>query len=153
MTIEPTTPVTETPVASATVSPARQPLSEEILQYLQVLAEDLDTAVDFCTPYGKGLKLLTNKPNDPYYAYVWRMARFHSGADMSMPMLCFYELGNAIERDFPDFGRVSFLYCDETRTQGLDTLDGLVDKLLVRVGLSRTRAAVRWVGALRGLGL
>lgn len=127
------------------------PVPEEILQYIEVFAQDVDTAVEHCTPYGKGLKLLSNKPDDLYYAYVWRMARFNCGDDMKMPIGAFWDIGEAITGDFQV--RISFHLIDESRKKVLDMLDELSDKLLGRIGLSTTRAAQRWSGALRGMSL
>lgn len=125
----------------------KEPVPEDILEYVKALCEDVDTAVEHCTPYGKGLKLLSNKPGDRYYAYVWRMARFHCGQDTSFPSLCFYELSDAIEKDFDV--RVRFHIIDESRKQLLDLLDNLADEVLKRIGLSTHVAASRWAGILR----
>ena len=128
-----------------------QPIPDPILQYLEILASDVNAAVQDCTPYGKGLKLLSNKPGDGYYAYVWRMARFHCGEDMSMPMQCLFDLSDAIAADFEM--RIDFFLIDGSRKKALDTLDGLADSVLKRIGLSTTHTAVQWAGALRSMGL
>ena len=131
--------------------PYDQPVPEEIVQYIEVFTQDVDTAVSHCTPYGKGLKLLENKPGDLYYAYVWRMARFNCGDDMKMPIGAFWDIAVAISEDFEV--EISFHMIDDSRKKVLDMLDALSDKLLERIGLSTTRAAHRWSGALRGISL
>lgn len=127
-----------------------QPVPQEIIEYVEVLAQDIDAAVEHCTPYGKGLKLLSNKPDDPYYAYVWRMARFHSGEDMRMPMGAFWDIAQGIEQDFEV--SIGFYLLDDSRKKVLDILDGLSDKLLTRIGYSTNRAAIHWGSVVAGMG-
>lgn len=122
---------------------------EEIIEYIEVLALDVDAAVTHCTPYGKGLKLLSNKPEDPYYAYVWRMARFHSGEDMRMPMGAFWDLSEGIRSDFEI--SIGFYLIDDSRKKVLDLLDDLADKLLKRIGYSTNRAAIHWRSVVQGM--
>lgn len=126
-----------------------QPVPQEIIEYVEVLAQDIDTAVEHCTPYGKGLKLLSNKPDDPYYAYVWRMARFHSGEDMRMPMGAFWDIAQGIEQDFEV--SIGFYLLDDSRKKVLNTLDELSDKLLTRIGYSTNRAAIHWQSVVAGM--
>lgn len=123
-----------------------QPVPEEILQYIEVLAQDVSTAVEHCTPYGKRLKLLANKPDDLYYAYVWRMARFHSGEDMRRPIQCFFDLSQAIQEDFGV--RIDFFLIDETRKHLLDELDALADRVLESIGIGTDHAARHWRSVL-----
>jgi len=131
--------------------PHDKPIPGPILQYLEIVAADVDAAVHGCTPYGKGLKLLSNKPDDGYYAYVWRMARFHCGEDMRMPIQCIFDLSDAIAADFGV--RIGFFTLDHSRRKALTTLDDLADRVLKRIGLSTTTTALHWAGTLHEMGL
>ncbi len=127
------------PAACASVV---SPLSAEILRYIEYLAGDIGLAVEECTPYGKGLKVKSNKPEDGYYAFVWRMARFHCGEDSSTPTLCYWDLAQALRDDFGV--DVSFYFLDDSRRKVLNLMEGLAHKLLDEIGVSTITAARHW---------
>jgi hypothetical protein len=75
--------------------------------------------------------LRSKRPENRRAYYVWRMARFHGGADVTMPVIAMMELGD-----------------DPFRPE----LDILADAVARRVYGSDLAAAYRWRGALGGSG-
>ena len=63
--------------------------------------------------------------------YVWRMARFHGGADTTMPVMCFYSIG------------VYGLIGPEAQAV-LDLLDPLADEAAFEEYGTDTAAAQQW---------
>ena len=80
------------------------------------------------------------------YAYMWRMASFHSGADMRMPMTCYFDLQNYLDAEGINV-KVCGLLDDDSRAL-LDEIDTAVDIVLIRLGEDNMRAARRWGHAL-----
>ncbi len=79
------------------------------------------------------------------YAYIWRMARFHSGADVTMPIMCGFDLQDYLdENGIP--GRVAMLL-DDAGQAITNEADAVVDKVLEALGEDPNGAARRW-GAL-----
>jgi len=122
------------------------PVPGYIMEDIAKIAKDWASAAIAVSSYGKCQKLKTKKPHDLIYAYVWRQARFHSGADMTMPMQCYFDLEMGIAKKFGV--RVSFHRLDESRKAVLDSLDACVDKVLREMGLSTTKASAVWGRAL-----
>lgn len=76
----------------------------------------------------KGRKGLRSKrPESPRAYYVWRLARFHGGVDVTMPVCA--ELDNAGD-------------------PFIDLLDLMADKVAVKVFGTDKAAAYRWINAL-----
>lgn len=115
-----------------------------ILEYFKVVTEHVEYAIQACTPHGHGLKLKVNKPEDPYFAYIWRQARYKSGEDTQQPHGCYHELSDAIANDFGV--EINFLHTfkHESHKKILEMLDGMADELLKSIGVETRDAAKRW---------
>ncbi len=80
------------------------------------------------------------------YAYIWRMARFHSGADMTMPVMCGFDLQDYLdEHGIP--GKVAMLL-DEPGKAIANEADALAERVLAQLGIDSNVAARRWGRAL-----
>lgn len=94
------------------------------------------------------LKLKSSKPTTGYLIYLWRMIRFHSAIDPCMPITCFWDLQNELDKEFgEDVVKVS----GRINTQGkeiLDKLDKMVDELCITFKLNPFAGALRWRGLL-----
>jgi hypothetical protein len=102
-----------------------------------------------CTVRGRGDSIKTNKPIDGVYAYVWRMARFNSGADTSMPITAFFDLEVGIKEatSIP----VSFTFIREGQQRAVcDWLDKWSQELVKHVGGDPLAGTLRW-GRVLGL--
>ena len=122
------------------------PVPEEVMKLIDKISKDVDEAVRQLSAHGKGQTLKTGKPKDGIYAYVWRMARFHSGADPKMPVTCDWDLSNGIEERTGI--NISFCLTDKTRKEVLDKLDDLAEKALVKMNISPMGAAKIWGRAM-----
>lgn len=104
--------------------------------------------INQCTPRGNGKSIKTNKPKDGIMVYIWRMARFHNGTDMTMPMMCYFDLGDGIEH------LTGISLCISITTpnvkQVLEFCDVVVDKLVRQTGGDENAAAKRWGKAFYG---
>lgn len=102
------------------------------------LAEDLR---------GRSGKLRPSKPtrHTGLHQYLWRMARFHAGHDMTMPVTCGWDLSDWLEEQ--GLRRLGALY-DERDKQLTGLLDVVVDKILDILGEDKNKAARRWGRAL-----
>jgi hypothetical protein len=88
----------------------------------------------------KGLR--STKPKGfGFAAYVWRMARFHSGADMTMPVTCEFDLANWADHSYTKGDREAF---KALREEG----DKMADRVCKDLGLDDKAAARRWGRAL-----
>jgi hypothetical protein len=86
----------------------------------------------------------TAKEDDGLEQYVWRMARFYSGADTSMPVTCAMDLQIFLdERDIQ--ASVSGITDDEGK-EITSYLDKVTTKVLTELGLSDKKAARAWKG-------
>lgn len=104
-----------------------------------------DEVAEMLAPYGNtdnGLR--ASKPSDEngLIQFVWRMARFHSGADTHMPMTCYFDLSRYLKDKGID-ASVSGIIDDEGE-EILDNLQDLVSEVCKIYGLNDTRAATRW---------
>lgn len=89
----------------------------------------------------KGLR--TVKPKDGFAAYVWRMARFHSGIDPTMPCVCEFDIANWADHSYKDGDREAF--------RALKAVgDQYADQACVAFGLDPMKTARRWRQALYG---
>lgn len=83
------------------------------------------------------------------YAYMWRMVRFHTGIDMTMPCTCFWDLADFVEsKGFTrDQVNVSGIINANGR-ELLDLLEPMIDEVSIKFGKNPFKAAVRWGRAL-----
>lgn len=78
------------------------------------------------------LRIANNGMSHVYGAeYVWRMARFHGGADVTMPTMCFYSIG---------CGGIQ----DRHTKAVLDVLDVLADEVALAEFGTNMAAAGAW---------
>jgi hypothetical protein len=90
--------------------------------------------------------LRPSKPkNDGLLQYIWRMARFHSGDDPSMPMTADWDLSDWLESR--GFEKVHAIRTDRDR-ELLKHLDALSTVVLVGLGRDPFAGARRWGKAL-----
>ncbi len=122
------------------------PVPEEILAYIKKVTSDVDEAVKQCSSHGKGLILKTGKPKNGVYAYVWRMARYHSGDDPKMPITATFDLEEELEKMFKI--RMSFAITTDQSEVVIRDLDMLADKVLVKLGRDKNEMAKRFGRAL-----
>lgn len=88
----------------------------------------------------KGLRTTKPKTNG-FAAYVWRMARFHSGIDMHMPVTCDFDLANWADHSYTKGDREMF---KALRVEA----DKMADQVCKDLGLDDKIAARRWGRAL-----
>lgn len=82
---------------------------------------------------------------DGLQKYVWRMIRFHSGKDYTMPVMCFFDLQNYLEKQ--GFSMKEINVCGIINKEGkeiLDTLDKIADELCIELKLNPFNASLRW---------
>lgn len=96
-------------------------------------------------PYGSidnGLR--KSKPSDNgLIQYIWRMARFHSGADTHMPMTAYWWLQDYLDDNLVD-ASVTGIH-DDAGKEIMDEIDSLVVEVLRdEFGLSDKEAVKRW---------
>lgn len=87
-----------------------------------------------------GLRSTKPKGNG-FAAYVWRMARFHSGIDTHMPVMCDFDLANWADHSYTRGDRDQF-------TQLRDAADQMADRACQDLGLDGMAAARVWGRAL-----
>lgn len=114
------------------------------LEYVKSLT--VEQALKAISPRGNGKSIKTAKPKDGVMVYVWRMARFHSGQDTTMPMTCFWDLERGLKEATGE--ELKFTFFHEDQKAVLNVLDALVDQALVRMGYSTMEAAKRYKGLL-----
>lgn len=104
----------------------------------------------------KGLRTAKPKTNG-FDAYVWRMARFHSGIDPTMPVTCDWDLENYIESFMgkrPKFA-AKYYGSTDTEVEAYENYkktvaeyrkigDEYADKVCDHFGLNKFAAAYRW---------
>lgn len=77
--------------------------------------------------------------------YVWRMIRFHSGKDVTMPIMCFFDLQNYLEENGISRQEINVSgIINETGKALLDELDKLVDSFCIELKLNPLKASQRW---------
>ena len=97
---------------------------------------------------GRDGGLRTSKPkanNDTgLEQFVWRMARFHSGADTSIPVTATFWLQDWIDTELNTDVSVTGIIDDEGK-KFLSILDDIVDEILIdEFNLDSTKAAREW---------
>lgn len=119
-------------------------MCNECPRFIQYPTPDGATACYKCYPYGaacdetwvrsqimsmrgdKGLKKsVSSNKIDPVSYYVWRMARFHGGADVTMPMVAMFTRGSV------------------TKEQNA-WADNMADQIAIETFGSKFKAAERW---------
>lgn len=98
------------------------------------------------TVRGEGRKIKSNKPVDGSMAYIWRMARFHNGTDPSMPMTCYWDLEEGIEK-LAGLRLSTALVTDNVKLI-LSALDKKTTELILSTGGDPLAGAKRWGRAL-----
>jgi hypothetical protein len=95
---------------------------------------------------GRNGGLRTSKPttdrDDGLTQYIWRMARFHSGADPSMPVTASWWLQDYVD-DLGIDASVSGVM-DDRGEEITDELDKVTVEILEKLGLDPTAGARRW---------
>lgn len=96
-------------------------------------------------PYGdieRGVRKSKPEDENGLVKYVWRLVRFHTGADTHMPVTAFWWLQDWIDEKGID-ASVSGIH-DEKGKEILDEADELVDEVIGVFGLDPTSAARTW---------
>lgn len=97
---------------------------------------------------GRNNQLRTGKPkNNGAYAYLWRMVRFHTGMDVTMPMMCFFDLQNWLD----SIGRKDVKVSGILNADGkalCDELDKMIDEISVHFKKNPYAGAMVWGKAL-----
>jgi len=99
---------------------------------------------------GRGGRLRASKPNtdddNGMIQYIWRMARFHSGADPSMPVTASWWLQDYLNENGYE-ASVSGI-TDEEGDEINDALESVVNEVLNDFGHSEYGAAEVWAGII-----
>lgn len=93
----------------------------------------------------KGL-LRTSKPTkgDGLTKYVWRMVRFHTGADYTLPVVCEFDLHDWVRAHGDEWP-----YCGGPFNDLCKRLDAeVIDPIILNMGMNPYKAALRWGRAL-----
>ena len=120
----------------------------------------LTSAIAKISPRGNGAKVKTCKPKDALWSYVWRMARFNVGDDMTLPMTAEFALSSALKSHLPDAGGwdgVKFnINSEQSReNRGVQAvaaklLDSVSMASIAVMGLNPYQGANRWHRAFNG---
>jgi len=93
----------------------------------------------------KGVK--TNKPKEGgLYAYVWRMVRFNSGIDVTIPVMAIFDLAD-YAKTLPNFTEdwSGALIPEDSQAKALvDEANSLADTITMMLGYDKYGAAKRW---------
>jgi hypothetical protein len=107
---------------------------------------DIDNEDLFKVLRGRAGGLRPSKPkNNGLYAYVWRWARFHSGADTSMPVTISWDLDDWLVENGHE--KIGTFPSDEGK-EFLDRLDRLASEVVKHFGGNEYAGALRWGRAL-----
>ena len=119
---------------------APEPTEDEAFQILLAFEKHVtrERLAEFCT-YDR--KLLSDKPVDGVFAFIWRLARYMSGADTCIPSTAFVDLVDGTSR-------LTHLRVDLARVKTLmKFLQAKGEELVDVVGEDRHRGALRWAQA------
>jgi hypothetical protein len=105
-----------------------------------------EAVIQACTVRGKGQQIKTNKPSDGVMAYVWRMARFNNGADVTIPVTCYWDLSDGVKA--LTGVKDSFSIMTPESREVVDMLNRTADELVVATGGDKNAAAKRWGRAM-----
>jgi hypothetical protein len=105
-----------------------------------------ETVLRACTNQGK---IRASKPKDGVFAYIWRWARFHNGADPCMPCTIEFDLDGQLERDGVGviLGTKMTVSREEARFVQ-DMLEVWSDWLIIQTGGNPMAGARRWAPLL-----
>jgi hypothetical protein len=125
------------PLGLFTYCYAISPTVEQIHTIL--LALDLhvtqERLVENCT-YNQ--RLVSDKPLDGVFAFIWRNARFMSGVDSQLPATAFIDLIDGISK-------LTHIRVDTSSVESImQFLEGKAEKLVDAVGRDRKASAIRW---------
>lgn len=118
------------------------------LEHIEAVCADVKRAVKEISVHGKGQRIKTNKPKDGVYAFVWRMARFHSGQDPRMPVCADWDLSAGIKAATGEDMKFYVVRAGSVEKQIMDKLDKLVDACLIEMKIDRFGGARVWAKAL-----
>lgn len=108
-------------------------------------AVDMDALVKALRGRDGGLRPSKPKTANGLVKYVWRMARFHSGADPTMPIMCAFDLQDWLdERKLP--AKVSGILNAEGKEVS-KYLDAVAEEVVKRLGGDPLGGARRWARA------
>jgi len=119
---------------------APEPTEDQAFQILLAFESHVtrERLAEFCT-YDK--RLLSDKPVDGVFAFIWRLARYMSGADTSIPSTAFVDLIDGTSR-------LTHLRVDLARVKTImQFLQAKAEELVDVVGEDRHRGALRWAQA------
>lgn len=91
-----------------------------------------DALLDACR--ARGGRLRTHRPAEAIQHFVWRLARFHSGADVTMPVMSYVEIGCGGLT--PPAG--------SPKRATLDALEAIADGIAKELGGTNMAAALKW---------
>ena len=116
---------------------APEPTEEQAFRILLAFENHItcENLIEHCT-YEK--RLLSDKPIDGLFAFIWRLARYMSGADLSIPSTAFVDLIDGVSR-------LTHLRVDIARVNTLmQFLKAKAEELVSEVGGDRNAGALRW---------
>lgn len=121
-------------------------MHQDALKVQQILDQELTVEEVAKRLTGRKGGLRPSKPKgDGVVQYLWRWARFHSGADVSLPMTADWDLWDGLK--YRGLERDSYLVTDRQR-EIENLLQEHCDKVMLRMGLNPFRGAFRWGRAL-----
>jgi hypothetical protein len=115
----------------------RPPTEQEAYQILLAIEQHVshEKLVEFCT-YDQ--RLLSDKPLDGVFAFIWRLARYLSGADLFFPSTAFIDLIDGVSR-------LTHLRVDPYPVKTIaQFLESKAEELVDIVGGNRKAGAMRW---------
>lgn len=115
---------------------------EAVKAYIAQVVADVDGMVKEVSVRGKGEKVKTNKPKDKMAAYIWRWCRFHSGADMTMPVTADWDLMDAVKEKTGY--KLPYSHTEEMKTEVYKKLDDFVSVVLKKMNVNDMKAALTW---------
>lgn len=122
-----------------------QPIPHEAMSKIRRVLSNVPAAMKALKGRKGGLR--PSKPKDGIMAYVWRMARFHSGADTRMPVSDVFYLSDGVEK-LTGVNTGFSLTKEPTHKEVVELANDLADKVLDEFGLSKYGAARRWGKAM-----
>lgn len=122
---------------------------------VQAMMDEMDVHHLIDRMEGRGGGIRPSKPqasgDNGLIQYVWRMCRFHSGADAKMPVTATWWLEGWLEEQDGIEASVSGVKTDAEREGGdaiTDALEDVVTLILLTYGRDPTGGAKRWEGLL-----
>lgn len=103
---------------------------------------DIDELTKALTGRDGGLRPSKPTTHDGLTQFVWRMARFHGGFDMCMPVMAHFWLQDYLDENGFDI-KVTGVTTEDGKAL-TDGLDEVTTEVLARFGLSDKKAALRW---------